>query len=107
MNAVDAIVALEPTAIVPGHGPVTDVAGARRVRDYLALLDHEGRTRHAAGMTAVEAARDIALGEYAGWLDHERVVVNMETLWRELEPGRSATPVPELFIEMGRLAGII
>jgi hypothetical protein len=71
------------------------------------MLDREGRLRHAAGMTAVEAARDIALGEYAGWLDHERVVVNMETLYRELDPGRSTTPVPDLFIEMGKLAGII
>ena len=107
MNAVDAIIALEPTAIVPGHGPLTDVAGARKVRDYLEMIDTEGRKRHDAGMTAVEAARDIALGEYAGWLDHERVVVNMETLYRELEPGRESTPVPALFIEMGKLAGIL
>lgn len=107
IDAVDAILALEPTAIVPGHGPVTDAAGARKVRDYLEMLDREGRVRHAAGMGPVEAARDIALGEYAGWLDHERVVVNMETLYRELDPGRTPNPVPNLFIEMGRLAGII
>lgn len=107
MAAIDAIVALAPGAIVPGHGPVTDVAGALRMRDYLELVDREGRARHAAGMSAVDAANDIALGEYRGWLDSERLVVNLETLYRELEPGRAGTDVGSLFLEMGRMAGVV
>lgn len=107
INAIDAIIALAPVAIVPGHGPVTDVAGATRVADYLHLIDHEGRARHAAGMTSDEAARDIALGDFKGWLDSERVAVNVATLYRELDPTLSPTSVPELFLRMGRMAGII
>jgi hypothetical protein len=34
-------------------------------------------------------------------------VVNVETLYRELEPGRPAAAAPSLFIEMGRMAGMI
>ena len=107
MNAVDTIIALQANAIVPGHGPLTDCAGAQRVADYLHLIDHEGRARHAAGMTAAEAARDIALGDYRGWLDWERVAVNMSTLYRELDPFSRSASVPELFVQMGQLAGVI
>jgi cyclase len=107
MQAVDRIIALAPSVIVPGHGPLTDIAGARRVGDYLHLIDTEGRARHAAGMSSDEAARDIALGDYAGWLDAERVAVNVATLYRELAPDAAPVPVPELFLRMGRLAGII
>ncbi len=60
VDALDLIVDLDPDVVVPGHGPVTDVAGVLRVRDYLTWVDGEARDRHARGMTAEEAARDIA-----------------------------------------------
>ncbi len=31
-----------------------------------------------------EAARDIALGEFADWTDSERIAVNVQTAYREL-----------------------
>ena len=58
--ACDLIVDLDPVAVVPGHGPVTDTAGVVRVRDYLAWVDGEARERFDRGMTAAEAARDLA-----------------------------------------------
>ena len=39
INAFDAMASLKPKVIVPGHGPVTDLAQARKdTRDYLAFL---------------------------------------------------------------------
>lgn len=39
IEAFDAMAALDPVTIIPGHGPVTDLAGARKdTRDYLTLL---------------------------------------------------------------------
>ena len=39
INAFDAMASLKPKVIVPGHGPVTDLAQARKdSRDYLAFL---------------------------------------------------------------------
>ncbi|WP_368857481.1 hypothetical protein [Thiolapillus sp.] len=36
INAFDAMASLKPKVIVPGHGPVTDLAQARKdTRDYL------------------------------------------------------------------------
>lgn len=39
LEAYDAMAALEPKAVIPGHGPVTDLDGAREdTRDYLEFL---------------------------------------------------------------------
>jgi hypothetical protein len=47
---------LQPTIVVPGHGRVTDVAGARRdTGDYLAFLT-EGVSKFADDMAGVEQA---------------------------------------------------
>ena len=34
-------------------------------------------------MSAEDAARDIALGPFADWLDAERIVINVSTLYGE------------------------
>ena len=94
---------LRPEVVVPGHGPVTDLDGVRRMREYLAFVDGEARKRHAEGMTAEEAAYDIALGEFASWIDAERIAVNVDTVYRELSPA-PPTDVVTLFTMMSRLA---
>ena len=43
----------------------------------------EARKRFDAGLSIREAAHDIALGDYSAWLDSERIVVNVATLYRE------------------------
>ena len=100
--ACDRIIELEPASVVPGHGPVTDVAGVIEVRDYLVFIDAEARARHEAGLSVIEAARDIALGEFGGLLDRGRVVANVDAVYRELDPGRDAMAVTDLFLEMAR-----
>ena len=81
--ACDRILALGAEVIVPGHGPITDRRGAEAVRAYLSYIAREARTRFEAGMDATRAARDIPLAEFAGWSDCERIVVNVDTLYRE------------------------
>ena len=81
--ACDRILALAPAIIVPGHGPITDRRGVDAMRAYFVWLTREARARFDAGMAASEAALDIALGEFAGWSDAERIVVNVDTLYRE------------------------
>jgi glyoxylase-like metal-dependent hydrolase (beta-lactamase superfamily II) len=81
--ACDRILALAPEVIVPGHGPITDHRGVDAMRAYFVWLTRESRARFDAGMAASEAVLDIALGEFAGWSDPERIVVNVDTLYRE------------------------
>ena len=63
------------------------------------------RARHDAGLSVAEAARDIALGEYRNWLDSERIVVNVDTLYREFSGSSGAPDTLELFTLMAAIAG--
>lgn len=102
--ACDRIEALELEAIVPGHGPITDKAGVRAVRDYLVFVRDEARSRFDSGMSADAAARDIALGEFSRWLDAERIAVNVHTLYREFSGSTERASALELFGLMAELA---
>lgn len=81
LRACDYILGLDVEIIVPGHGPVTDKRGVARVRDYLVYVDGEARKRFDAGMSAEDAALDIALGDFDAWGDAERIAVNVERLY--------------------------
>ena len=65
--ACDLMLGMDVDTVVPGHGPVTDKAGVAQVRDYLTFVADAATARHDAGMTAWEAAQDIALGEFGEW----------------------------------------
>lgn len=103
ITACEKIIAMDADVIVPGHGPVTDKAGVRRVADYLAYVDQEARRRFDAGMSVRDAAHDIALGDYASWGDAERIAVNVDSLYREYRGDGKVTPVIELFGLMAEL----
>jgi 2-keto-4-pentenoate hydratase/2-oxohepta-3-ene-1,7-dioic acid hydratase in catechol pathway/glyoxylase-like metal-dependent hydrolase (beta-lactamase superfamily II) len=84
--ACDAMIALDAPTVVPGHGPVTDPDGIRAVRGYLVHIAEQADAAHRKGLSFAEAADTIDLGEYATWLDAERVVVNVYQRYRELDP---------------------
>jgi glyoxylase-like metal-dependent hydrolase (beta-lactamase superfamily II) len=84
--ACDAMIALDAPTVVPGHGPVTDPDGIRAVLGYLVYIAEQAEAAHRQGLSFTEAADAIDLGEYASWLDAERVVVNVYQRYRELDP---------------------
>lgn len=102
LDACEQILALDADTLVPGHGPVTDAGGVRDVLRYLEYVRAEARKRFDSGMDPADAADDIDLGEFADWGDAERIVVNVETAYREFDPGHEPPPVPELFARMAR-----
>jgi 2-keto-4-pentenoate hydratase/2-oxohepta-3-ene-1,7-dioic acid hydratase in catechol pathway/glyoxylase-like metal-dependent hydrolase (beta-lactamase superfamily II) len=85
--ACDSMIALDAPTVVPGHGPVTDPDGIRAVRGYLVHVAAQADAAYRKGLSFVEAADRIDLGEYASWLDAERVVVNVYQRYRELDSG--------------------
>jgi glyoxylase-like metal-dependent hydrolase (beta-lactamase superfamily II) len=93
---------LEPTVVVPGHGALTDADGVLQLERYLEWIHGETRTRHASGMTALDAAWDIDLGPYADWGDRERTVVNVDTIYAGLDPEHQRLNAVEAFKQMGR-----
>jgi glyoxylase-like metal-dependent hydrolase (beta-lactamase superfamily II) len=105
--ACDFILGLDVQAVVPGHGPVTDQRGVADVRDYLTFIEAEATARHEAGMDAWEAARDIAR-DMAGTTfsrlgESGRISVNVEAVYRELDPEHRSPDVVELFRRMAFL----
>jgi glyoxylase-like metal-dependent hydrolase (beta-lactamase superfamily II) len=104
IRACERIEAMDVDVVVPGHGPITDRDGARRVREYLAFVREAARERFEAGLSAREAAHDIELGAYADWRDPERIAVNVESVYRELRGGGDPVSPLELFGRMAELA---
>src|ERR1039457_677012 len=82
--ACDRILALDVDVIVPGHGPLAGLDAGRELKAYFEYLYSEARRCHAAGMTALAAARAISLDRWADWGDSERLVVNIANIYGEL-----------------------
>jgi cyclase len=108
LAACDLMESWSVETVVPGHGPVTDLRGVRAVRDYLEWVRDEATRRHGDGMDALAAATDISRRElgtsrFASWGDAERIVINVDTVFRELDGG-APTPAQQLFARMATLA---
>ncbi len=101
--ACDRMLAMDVDVIVPGHGPITDKNGVRAVKSYLEYIRDEARKRFDAGLSATDAAHDIALGDYASWGDAERIVVNVASLYREFSGDETPPNVLHLFGLMAEL----
>ncbi|HEY2719606.1 MAG TPA: MBL fold metallo-hydrolase [Solirubrobacteraceae bacterium] len=105
ITACERIVALAPGVIVPGHGPLSTTAEVLELQAYFEYLYEQARTRHADGMSPLEAARALALDRWADWKEDERLVVNIANIYSELD-GAHEPPNPlEAFQQMAELAG--
>ena len=83
ITACERVLELGPTTIVPGHGPLAEASAVEALREYFEWLTEEARVRYDAGMTALDAARDIHLGDYVNWSEGERLAVNVRALYRD------------------------
>ena len=101
--ACDKIMAMDVETVVPGHGPITDKRGVQAVRDYFVYIRDEARKRYDAGLTPLEAARDIPLEAYGTWGDPERMAVNVATLYREFSGSDEHLDPATLFSQMADL----
>jgi cyclase len=112
LRALDTIEALEPEVVVPGHGPVTDVAGLATLRAYWAYLDATARPLLSRGLKPTAVARQIVTSEdyssqpFAGWECPERAVINVHTFARERRGGSEprGPAVVAILAAVGRLA---
>jgi glyoxylase-like metal-dependent hydrolase (beta-lactamase superfamily II) len=110
--ALDRILELAPRTVVPGHGPVTDLAGVREMRAYWEFVAGAVRGRVAAGLDPHAAAREIlrsrefAAQSFAAWDAPERIAVNAAILARSDRGARGRVSEQErvrLLANMGEL----
>jgi glyoxylase-like metal-dependent hydrolase (beta-lactamase superfamily II) len=93
---------LDPHIVVPGHGPLTDVAGVQALEAYLTWIYQEAVECHRRGVTALEAAWTIDLGPYRAWKHSERIVINVDAIYGELDPKHQRMDSSTTFRELGR-----
>ncbi len=76
--------------VVPGHGPLTDLAGVETVRQYWQFLRTAVQRHFDCGRPAFQAALRIATSDqfratpFARWDYPERILINVHTLYRRL-----------------------
>ena len=83
IRACELIMGWDVDVIVPGHGPIVEKSALKGFKEYFEYITREARKRYDAGMGVVEAAYDIDLKPFDGWLDPERIIVNVNTLYKE------------------------
>jgi cyclase len=87
MRALDWLARFEPAHLVPGHGPLLtagqldEVFG--RLRRYYQLVLDTANAGLDRGRTPLEAAQECDLGDFAGWADAERIVLNLHRAYAE------------------------
>jgi len=69
IDAVEKMLALDVTTIVPGHGPVAGKDALRDMLRYLVIIRDGSRLAHARGLDVKAAAQSLELGDFARWSD--------------------------------------
>jgi glyoxylase-like metal-dependent hydrolase (beta-lactamase superfamily II) len=100
IKACDYILSLDVDVIVPGHGPIAEKPAVRELKSYFEYIAAEAKAHFDNGLPYEEAARKINLDRFAGWLDPERIVVNVASLYRQFS-GRKAAPVDRVALFAG------
>ncbi len=86
--------------IVPGHGRPCGSELIDTVLGYLRFVLESARDGLRAGLPPLALARDLELGEYAGWLDKERIVGNLHRAYADLDPSSHDVVVPAALADM-------
>ena len=94
--ALDSLRALGAQTIVPGHGPVCGPEAIEDADRYLAFVQMAALGGHAAGLTPLEIARDLDLGEFAALSDPERIVGNLHRALAEIGGLPPGAPIDAL-----------
>jgi len=87
LAAVDWLASFEPEVLIPGHGPILTGDDIPRVLDehrrYYRLVQRAGADGLARSLSPLDAARAVDLGEFAGWADAERIVLNLHRVYAD------------------------
>ncbi|AVO38701.1 MBL fold metallo-hydrolase [Pukyongiella litopenaei] len=100
--ACDHILGLDVDVIVPGHGAVSDKTAVRALRDYFVHILAQTTTCFEAGLSWEDAAYEVGYAAFDSWLDRERVVANVATIYRDLSGGSVAPEQAEVLAQMLR-----
>lgn len=81
--ALDALIALQPAVVVPGHGPIGTMQDLIVLRDYFLAIQHTGREAVAHNLSPQDAQALLDTGPVAEWIESERNLINLERAMQE------------------------
>jgi cyclase len=93
IEALAAVVDLEPEVIVPGHGAPGGIELVNSCGSYLRWLQQSAEQAFRAGLSPLEAARELDLGEFADLGDPERLAGNLHRAFAECRGARQGEPI--------------
>ncbi|GAA2080413.1 MBL fold metallo-hydrolase [Streptomyces albiaxialis] len=107
LRTLDRLRALGAHTVVPGHGPPAGPEVYDEVERYLRYVDGLARDAHSRGLSALEAAREADLGDFAALPERERLVANLRRALAERAGAPEGTPVdvPAAFADMAEMNG--
>lgn len=105
ISALDRIIEFKPDVIVPGHGPLCGIEAAQELKEYFQYVYKESKKHFDAGLSSIDACKNIDLGPYAAWTEPERLFFNVERAYREFRGESWGAPVDamEAFKGVGQL----
>ncbi len=93
LAAAQRVRSFDADIVVPGHGPVCDLSVLDRMVRYYEFLQATAVDIRSAGVSALDAARDLDLGEFAELSDPERIVGNLHRALYELDGNEPGGPM--------------
>jgi cyclase len=93
IECIEKLSELKADKYIPGHGPVSDREGLLNCREYLMLIYDESRKGYDAGKSPFDVARNIFLGEFKHWAEPQRIVINVERLYKEFRGEQPISPM--------------
>lgn len=98
LTALGRLRELDARTVLPGHGAVGGPELLDRTESYLRWIQRLAREGVEAGLAPLELAREADLGEYAGWLDPERIVGNLHRAYAETDGGPLGRPLDDAHV---------
>jgi cyclase len=96
IDVLEELKRLRATTIVPGHGGVAGPEMFDEVLGYLRFVLSAATAGRDAGLSPLDAARELDLGPYADLLDPERIVGNLYRAYAELDGAPRGAPIDVL-----------
>jgi cyclase len=102
MMVLDRLMEYDAEVLVPGHGPPCHPDMIDTVGEYLRFVQETAAETAPAGITPLDAARQLDLGPYGSLTDPERIVGNLHRAYAECAGARPGDPidVPAAFLDM-------
>ena len=93
LAALEKVKTFGADTLVPGHGPVCTPAVLDDLAAYFRFVQETARAGKAAGLSPLEAARQVDLGQFRELTDSERIVGNLHRAYAELDGAESGAPI--------------